>query len=132
MDRYRKKPIVVEAMQYDGSEDSRNRIVEWAGTLYCKNYLSRGVGFDIDTLEGVMTVSPGDWVIRGVAGEFYPCNPDIFEATYEAADTPVPETLAEFEAWCRGEGRGDGRHANALDAIERFRQYREAQDNPGK
>jgi len=38
----------------------------------------------IQTLEGTMQASPGDWIIRGVAGEFYPCKPDIFEATYEA------------------------------------------------
>ena len=53
-------------------------------------HVGTGLGFtpalgtlDIPTLEGVMTASPGDWIIKGVAGEFYPCKSDIFEATYE-------------------------------------------------
>jgi hypothetical protein len=88
--KYRKKPVVIEAMQFDGSRESVDRIrakwyqvtcgltdgkfgIEWDGTL------------KIPTLEGVMTANPGDWIIQGVKGELYPCKPDIFEATYEAA-----------------------------------------------
>ena len=47
---------------------------------------SMNVTFDIGTLEGSMTAQHGDWIIRGVAGEFYPCKPDIFDASYEPAD----------------------------------------------
>ena len=50
-----------------------------------------GEGLCIETLEGKMTVSYGDWIIRGVKGEFYPCKPDVFEETYERA---VPEEVA--------------------------------------
>jgi len=77
MAKYRKKPVVIEAVQYDGTfplaflnGDERVR--------GCGDYL------EIVTLEGVMRANIGDWIIRGVAGELYPCKPSIFEATYEA------------------------------------------------
>jgi hypothetical protein len=83
--RYRKKPVVVEAMQLD--MDNRYEVAAWcggqvkeaapSGTIYAPGLLS------IDTLEGRMWAAGGDYVIRGVQGEFYPCKPDIFEATYE-------------------------------------------------
>lgn len=60
--KFRKKPVIIEAVQTN-------------------------VPLDIETLEGVMHASPGDWIITGVNGEKYPCKPDIFEKTYE----PVPE-----------------------------------------
>lgn len=87
---YRKKPVVIEAMRWDGS-DPQHTIVEWvrksAGPGMA-NSVWGGMGWDfkIKTLEGYMQVSPGDYVIRGVQGEFYPCKPDIFEQTYEAVD----------------------------------------------
>jgi len=84
--RYRKKPVVIDAVQFNGL-DSYLEIVDWARVSGLTNY----EGFEyrtpimiIPTLEGAMSASPGDWVIRGVKGEFYPCKPDIFEATYEA------------------------------------------------
>ena len=46
---------------------------------------------DINTLEGVMKAMPGDWIIKGVKGEFYPCKPDVFEATYEPVDAMLEE-----------------------------------------
>ena len=82
MSRYRKKPVVIEAIQFKGIN-----IAEIAQFL-----VSGGVKFvpdmryvDIVTLEGTMRADIGDWVIRGVKGEFYPFKPDIFEATYEPA-----------------------------------------------
>lgn len=80
MAKFRKKPVVIEAMHYDGSVTSALDIREWAGC-------SVGQKTDelcIHTPEGTMNVSRGDWVIRGIKGEFYPCKPDIFAATYEA------------------------------------------------
>lgn len=75
--RFRKKPVVIEAEQwYEGNEIK--------GVVYSDG--SDGIGvphYYINTLEGRMIVSPGDWVITGVKGEKYPCKPDIFEATYE-------------------------------------------------
>lgn len=97
--RYRKKPVVIEAMRWDGEHfepvlefiyaDDR-----WKEGLDDGGYVNGpGIGYtpsldtiDIPTLEGVMTAQPGDWIIRGVKGEVYPCKPDIFEATYEPAD----------------------------------------------
>lgn len=61
MTQYRKKPVVIDAYQTD-------------------------VEVKIETLEGVMTANPGDFIITGVKGEVYPCKPDIFEATYELID----------------------------------------------
>jgi len=80
MQKFRKKPVVIEAVQFDGSRES----IEG----HIPESMISGLGFDtlqIVTLEGTMTADPGDWIIRGVKGEFYPCKPDIFEATYEPA-----------------------------------------------
>lgn len=82
MAKFRKKPVVIEAVQWDGTIEGGNEIIDWAGNkvFWLKGWTSRLV---IDTLEGTMEVGRKDWVIRGVAGEFYPCKPDIFEKTYE-------------------------------------------------
>ncbi len=77
--RYRKKPVVVEAVQYDGTND--REIGQFAGLD--ASVIGRERALVIHTLEGNMHVSPGDYVIRGVQGEHYPCKPDIFESTYE-------------------------------------------------
>jgi len=83
MPQFRKKPVVIEAVQWDGSIDGALDIVMWSRSPTLK--YSTTNGFSVDTLEGVMLVTEGDWVIRGVKGEFYPCKPDIFAATYEPA-----------------------------------------------
>lgn len=82
-DTFRKKPVEIQAMQWDG--DNWEEMIPFigdAGTLGIpdEHHLT---SVEITTLEGTMTASPGDWIIRGVKGEFYPCKPDIFEATYE-------------------------------------------------
>lgn len=79
--QYRKKPVVIDAMEFDGSDVSAVAVAAWCGGTAIATDLAWCV--EIATLEGVMTASPGDIVIRGVHGEFYPCKPDIFEATYE-------------------------------------------------
>ena len=81
--KYRKKPVVVEAIEYDGV--NLKRLAEFMGLKYCT--LDRSNNLVIETLEGSMRASVGDYVIKGVEGELYPCKPDIFEQTYE----PVPE-----------------------------------------
>ena len=81
--KYRKKPVVVEAMQYSGKNELQ--LIAWIGP----NYITASThpdGFMITTLEGSMLARPGDWIIRGVKGEYYPCKPDIFAATYEPAE----------------------------------------------
>jgi hypothetical protein len=81
--KFRKKPIVIEAMCWEGTDDSALRIDDWsngnAGRVSDEQ-------LSITTLEGEMTASVGDWIIKGVKGEFYPCKPDIFAATYEPAN----------------------------------------------
>ena len=79
---YRKKPVVVEAVQF--TEDSLDELTKFCGFNIgdVENPLYRR-GIVIETLEGNMLASKGDWIIRGVNGEFYPCKPDIFEKTYE-------------------------------------------------
>lgn len=86
MKTYRKKPVLVNAMQFDGSEESARRIIEWMSEN--SNAVDRGFRRSlphllIHTLEGIMRAEPGDFIICGVNGEFYPCKPDIFEKTYE-------------------------------------------------
>lgn len=83
--KYRKKPVVVEAMQFDG--ENGREISSWirdSGVVGQR--LWTNVGLEVETLEGTMRASDGDYIIRGVQGKFYPCKSDIFEATYEAAD----------------------------------------------
>lgn len=83
--RYRKRPREVEAMQYDGSMESQRAIVTWAN-VKVEGYVDHGYYLAIHTLEGEMRARPGDWVVKGVAGEFYPVKPLIFETTYEVVD----------------------------------------------
>lgn len=90
---YKKKPVVVEAIQL--TKDSFYEVCEFlgipkiAGVEPVKSegqVIHPGVVYiDIDTLEGAMRASEGDWIIKGIKGEFYPCKPDIFEATYDLA-----------------------------------------------
>ena len=95
MAKYRKKPVVIEAFQYDGDLKDRDGswyVPAWAVEAYEKGvmyYSSESCGAPpcelfIETLEGIHHVSIGDYVIQGVNGELYPCKPDIFEKTYES------------------------------------------------
>jgi hypothetical protein len=81
MKKYRKKSIVVEAVQFDPKKEWPKCIVPWKNSGYSQPR-DTSWGF-IDTLEGRMHVLNGDWIIKGINGEFYPCRPDIFEKTYE-------------------------------------------------
>lgn len=80
--QYRKKPVVIEAMRWMGN--NWPEITEWHEGSLPNTFIS----FELDelkikTLEGVMTADLGDWIIKGVRGEFYPCKDEIFKATYE-------------------------------------------------
>lgn len=83
---FQKKPVVIEAVRFTGSTTSKHAISCWMefGTMPEPSGIETCdiVTMNIDTEEGVMTASPGDWIIKSGKGEFYPCNPDIFEATY--------------------------------------------------
>jgi hypothetical protein len=80
MAKYRKKPVVIEAVQFTGDNWGEIETFVPVG-----KYNDDGT-FQIVTLEGEHKCSIGDYVIKGVKGEFYPCKPDIFEMTYEAVD----------------------------------------------
>lgn len=89
MPKFRKKPVIVEAVQL--LPETVQECYDFVGAK--GNFPECGMGIDpadgqfkITTLEGVHIASVGDFIIKGVKGEFYPCKPDIFEATYE----PVP------------------------------------------
>lgn len=79
--RYRKKPVVIEARQLT----AKNVIdlLVWVQTGTKCHWDDDPVELQIKTLEGTMVANEGDWIIRGIDGEFYPCKPDIFAATYE-------------------------------------------------
>ena len=86
---YRKKPVVIEAVQFDRTNGTI--VAKWCGGRWMSEVkpsdptdVAEWVA--IPTLEGTMRAEIGDWIIRGVAGEFYPCKPDIFDATYEVAE----------------------------------------------
>lgn len=84
--KYRKKPVVVEAIQY--LFHNKNEIDKFVGRQLAE-YIRDNDGESylvIPTLEGNMEANCGDWIIKGVNGEFYPCKPDIFEKTYEKVD----------------------------------------------
>lgn len=99
MKKYRKKPVVIEAVQWNGDNLAEvTAFLELKSEFILKGTTSKGVAFwkwdeyeriveekglRIQTLEGEMKADVGDYIIKGVNGEFYPCKPDIFEKTYE-------------------------------------------------
>lgn len=80
--KYRKKPVVIDAVQWTGG--NAIEILEFAGA-HIIGGIKDGEPFNIKTLEGHHVASVGDFIIKGVHGEFYPCKPDIFSKTYEPA-----------------------------------------------
>lgn len=114
MPSFRKKPVVIEAMQWNGTAASAGDIIDWV--LATPNSQSTPSFYEVNetetrknnelhisTLEGVMIANPHDYIIIGVQGEVYPCKPDIFEQTYDETDLktsrliPVVKTLATQE-----------------------------------
>ena len=86
--KYRKKPVVIEARKFDSIDDIEE-LREWCGGNILKGYpfsVRENRSILIETLEGNMKAELGDYIIKGVQGEFYPCKPDIFEATYEPVE----------------------------------------------
>lgn len=83
--KYRKKPVIIEAIQFEDNSDRIMEIHEFMGGDTIRvNYEDKDNPYlKIETLEGTMKASVGDYIIKGVNGEFYPCKPDIFEKTYE-------------------------------------------------
>ena len=86
MAKYRKLPVEIEAVQFTGHNGTE--IEAWMIGHDARDHFAAGKPgtIVICTIEGEMTAGAGDWIIKGVAGEFYPCKPDIFEATYEKVE----------------------------------------------
>lgn len=84
MTTYRKKPVEVEAKQFKILADVKQmeKLAEWCGGKLIHTLPAQYV-IDITTLEGTMSATHNDYIIKGIQGEFYPCKPDIFEASYE-------------------------------------------------
>jgi hypothetical protein len=77
--RYRKRPVEVDAVRFNGNFDEIER--------FCGGDAEyRNGELVVATWEGALRASPGDWIIRGVRGEFYPCKPDVFDVTYEPVE----------------------------------------------
>lgn len=83
--KYRKKPIVIEAVQWTG--ENAEEVVKLSNGSreleFCDDFIEDKPEVKIKTLEGIMTANKGDWIIKGISNEFYPCRNDIFEKTYE-------------------------------------------------
>lgn len=101
MKQYRKKPVTIEAVQFDGLNPTE--IKDFVGEnceveIYDNEVTPPVARIVIHTLEGDMEVSKGDYVIKGVKGEFYPCKPDIFQQTYESTETQkeLEEEMTRF------------------------------------
>ncbi len=90
--KYRKKPLEIEAIQWKDLKvyeiEEMLAISEWVVSRLQDGRSAKFVGdsIEIETLEGIMTARPGDWIICGVEGELYPCKPSIFDATYESVE----------------------------------------------
>ncbi len=133
MAKYRKKPVIIDAWQWDGSEGMAIQLIQNNTVKGSVQKVLEGetptVAFRIFTLEGAMSVSEGDYIIRGVEGEFYPCKPNIFEKTYESVGISVGEidaALAEHnlhESWIEMED-----DSNNLEALREILS-RELNDN---
>lgn len=80
--KFIKKPVIIEAVQWDGKSSTANSFI---GESYGVDweYVENSNDIEIPTFEGRMRCNKGDWVIKGIAGEFYPCKPEIFKLTYE-------------------------------------------------
>jgi len=87
--KYRKRPVVIEAIQYQ-AELGNNRVMNWLAQQGANvtNWLFHDGEITVPTLDGFKKARDGDWIIKAAAGDFYPCNPDFFARTYE------PETEA--------------------------------------
>jgi len=84
MAKYRKKPVVIEAVQFPIDAIVTEEFLDFVSATEDEVIVGESYNWwEIETLEGTMRANPGDWIIKGIKGELYPCKPDIFEQTYE-------------------------------------------------
>jgi hypothetical protein len=81
MAKFKKKPVIIEAHQF--TPESKDRVFNFVTCNRSTDFEDGNPVLRIQTLEGIMTAYIGDWIIKGVKGEFYPCKPDIFSETYD-------------------------------------------------
>ena len=102
--KFRKKPVVIDALQWDGSKHREmfnflggkdDESITTEGKNFYISFSKVAGGLVIKTLEGEHIANIGDYIIKGVKGEFYPCKPDIFELTYEPATTGELQEIAD-------------------------------------
>lgn len=111
MKAFRKRPVEIEAVQWDGTVEAATPIIQWVldngGTaryhgerrpLDDPELLLQPACIVIDTMEGSMAAKAGWWIIKGIKGEFYPCEPEVFEGSYYPEGTPDPADLL-YDAW---------------------------------
>ena len=84
--RFKTRPCEIEAIEYTGKQDNLAEILLFTGWTEVVEHF--GGGIDIQTLEGTMLASKGDWIVKGREGEFYPVKPSIFQRKYKAIDGP--------------------------------------------
>ncbi|MGW8537533.1 hypothetical protein ACWGK5_25665 [Rhodococcus qingshengii] len=99
--KFRKRPVEVEAMHLD-NHTTPEQVARWCGGRVATPIVGTGcpIVIEIVTLEGVMTAHPGDWIIKGTQGEFYPCKPAPFADTFEPSDSPVVPAPTEDDTAC--------------------------------
>ena len=83
--KYRKKPVVIDAVKFEDTAACADALADLEHGSPCKLFVV-GQELEVQTLEGLMKAQLGDYIIRGVKGELYPCKPDIFEATYDRVE----------------------------------------------
>lgn len=100
--KFRKRPVVIEAIQFDGQ--NYGEMLHFIGESMGKVADSPHRKLLINTLEGIMTADEGDWIIKGIKNEFYPCKNDVFEKTYELVveEAPKKESTDEKPAVVAG------------------------------
>ena len=123
--QYRKKPVVIEALKLKFSTGSQDEIIQWSNNTILKGLDG---GLRIPTLEGMMVANTGDYIIKGVKGEYYPCKPDVFEMTYESVDTSTQqeniyteEDMMEYSVWVEIESNSAlGRNRTSKDLLSEW------------
>lgn len=135
MKKFVKKPVVVQAVEYNGA--NKEEIEAFVGiklnTVFTE--LKEPLELKIPTLEGDMKASKGDWIIKGVNGEFYPCKPDVFEKTYDVVENAErPQTFGEKAVGITFNPSGSDEvyeakilAAKQIDLLEKF--HNKATDN---
>lgn len=127
--KYKKKPVVVEAVQWTGENIMEiHSFMEPVRPQPIKGFSNSDDLIGIETLEGLMIARKNDWIIRGVKGEYYPCKPGIFAATYESADSEIQadaraeygELLEQIAAIAHFGGLADMTALDAIYAVRRL------------